>query len=412
MKPDSVTVKFRSIRVTIWPWNPKPHLTHWRFRKGRRHVSRSTFEAAKAEAASYAQETYFGAAKIGLLSDAQTRAIRRMLDADPTLAAVDQFVVWQAAKCPTKSLADARREFLAAKLSSQGRSKYHLENLRKHLAKLPDKPLQAFALSDFPVIPGAPRTRRNVIDVWRQFFHWCRKMEWLPHDQPTAADRIEAPVVQRTEPTTWTPDQLAVLLANVSESYLPWLALAAWAGIRTEELSPDGKSGKDAVRWSDIHLDRSIIIIRPEVSKTNHRRVIPICAALAAVLRPFAGEGAVCPKLPPHTPRRAGIPAETTRLGKSVGGWKRNALRHSFISYRAAQRGSLAQTALEAGNSEAEAKASYHSAMTAAEADSWFKIPPSLSLRLNQICTQRGISPFPVVPEKPVKSRVSRRKLG
>ena len=66
---------------------------------------------------------------------------------------------------------------------------------------------------------------------------------------------------------------------------------------------------------------------------------------------------------------------------------------------------------MEAGNSEAEAKASYHSAMTEAEANSWFKAPPALSPRLNQICTQRGIFPFPVVSEKPSKSMISSRKL-
>ena len=72
-----------------------------------------------------------------------------------------------------------------------------------------------------------------------------------------------------------------------------------------------------------------------------------------------------------------------------------------------------AQAAASAAKvAEAEAKASYHSAMTAAEAKSWFKIPPSLSLRLNQICTQRGISPFPVVIKNIDKSAVSRRKLS
>ncbi len=97
-------------------------------------------------------------------------------------------------------------------------------------------------------------------------------MQWLPYDQPTIADRLEIPSVQRTDPSTWTPAELAILFANVEEAYLPWLALAAWAGIRTEELAPDGKSTKDALRWSDVHFGRSVIIIRPEVSKTSHRR--------------------------------------------------------------------------------------------------------------------------------------------
>jgi citrate lyase beta subunit len=58
--------------------------------------------------------------------------------------------------------------------------------------------------------------------------------------------------------------------------------------------------------------------------------------------------GIVGPHLPPHTPAKGGKEAETTRLGKLLGGWRRNALRHSFLSYRAAQVG-IAQAAREAG---------------------------------------------------------------
>jgi integrase len=381
MNPESFTVKYRTVAVSVWPWHPKPHLTHWMFRKGRKHVSRATVEKAKSAALEYAQETFLGAAKLGGLTDSQTRAIRRMMDEDASLASVDEFIAWRKARAPRKLLSDARREFLAAKLTSQGRSKYHLEILRKHLSRLPDKPLGDFALSDFPAIPGAARTRKNVIVVWRQFFHWCRKQQWLAYDQPTAADRLEIPATPRVSPATYTPAELGKLFESVADPYLPWLALTAWAGIRTEELAPDPKSAKDALAWEDVHLDRKIIIIRPEVSKTGHKRTIPIYPALSAVLRAVAGSGRVCPKLAPHTPQKGGVAAETTRIGKVIGGWKRNALRHSFISYRAAQVG-LGQTAMEAGNSESEAKASYLDAMTKAEASAWFRVPSSLQSRL------------------------------
>jgi hypothetical protein len=63
--------------------------------------------------------------------------------------------------------------------------------------------------------------------------------------------------------------------------------------------------------------------------------------------------------------------AVNKRLGKVIGGWQRNALRHSFISYRAAQVG-LGKAALEAGNSETEARRSYNDSKTEAEAGEWF----------------------------------------
>lgn len=79
----------------------------------------------------------------------------------------------------------------------------------------------------------------------------------------------------------------------------------------------------------------------------------------------------VCQGHPPSRDLPVINRAVTTILGEAVGGWKANALRHSFISYRAVQIG-LSRTALEAGNSEAEARRSYHDAMTEADALAWF----------------------------------------
>jgi hypothetical protein len=56
-----------------------------------------------------------------------------------------------------------------------------------------------------------------------------------------------------------------------------------------------------------------------------------------------------------------------------IGGWKPNARRHSYISYRAALIG-LGRCAMEAGNSEGEAKRSYNDAMSEAEATLYFSI--------------------------------------
>ena len=57
-------------------------------------------------------------------------------------------------------------------------------------------------------------------------------------------------------------------------------------------------------------------------------------------------------------------------------GWKHNALRHSFISYRVAAIQNLNQVALEAGNSTAMIFKHYRELVTPDEAKEWFSITP------------------------------------
>ena len=56
--------------------------------------------------------------------------------------------------------------------------------------------------------------------------------------------------------------------------------------------------------------------------------------------------------------------------------WTKNALRHSFISYRVADIQSVAQVALEAGNSPQIVFAHYRELVRPADAKAWFAIAP------------------------------------
>ncbi len=61
---------------------------------------------------------------------------------------------------------------------------------------------------------------------------------------------------------------------------------------------------------------------------------------------------------------------------KIPGGWRQNALRHSFISYRVALTGDVARTALEAGNSPKMIFRHYREVVTEEDAKAWFAITP------------------------------------
>lgn len=367
----SEVVKYRTVSITVYPWRHPSGRDYWRFRHDGKVHTRADLNVAKAAAKKLAQQTFRGTLDLAAITPAQAAAMKRMIDADPSCKLVDEFLVWHGRRAPRKNSLEAVAEFLAAKEANRGTSPHNVRTLKRHLKSIPDADLSDIRAADLPPIPGSPRTRENVRAAWITFFRWCQAREYLPHGEITAPERLEKPIVTRGVPATWSPAELKTLLANVRPQYLPWLALAAYAGIRTEEICPDKKSGKSPLAWDDFAWDREILIVRPETAKTKHRRVIPICSALAAILRPLAGTGPIGPHLPPSCPPCGGELAETTRLGRIVGGWRRNALRHSFISYRAALVG-LSQTAMEAGNSESEARRSYNDAKGADEAREWF----------------------------------------
>ena len=61
---------------------------------------------------------------------------------------------------------------------------------------------------------------------------------------------------------------------------------------------------------------------------------------------------------------------------KIPGGWRQNALRHSFISYRVAVTGDVARTSLEAGNSPKMIFRHYREIVDEEAAKAWFAITP------------------------------------
>jgi integrase len=372
------TIRFGSISLVLAPWRHSSGAMHWRasyYEAGkRRHLSAASLADAKAKALEKAMQLAKGNVDLAALPPQTIRRIRRMLDADPALDLVDEFLLWRSKARPRKNCQEAVTEFLAAKKANAGSSDLNRETLAKHLSALPDADLCDIAPADLPALTGAPRTRSNRRAAWVTFFRWAREMEYLPAGEKTAPERLEKPIVRRGIPATYSPAELRVLFTHVRAHYLPWLVLGAFAGIRTEEICPQHGSRKSPLMWEDFYWGRGIIIVRPETSKTGHRRVVPINAAIRAWL-PQDLAGRVGPMTHPSKPSTAGALAETTRLGLLVGGWKRNALRHSFISYRAAEVG-LAQTAMEAGNSESEARKSYNDAKGADEAADWFSMVP------------------------------------
>lgn len=66
------------------------------------------------------------------------------------------------------------------------------------------------------------------------------------------------------------------ILATAHKEMIPWLAIAAFAGLRTAEIQ--------RLEWSEVNLSRRHIEIKAGSAKTTARRLAPVANNLAAWL--------------------------------------------------------------------------------------------------------------------------------
>jgi integrase len=162
----------------------------------------------------------------------------------------------------------------------------------------------------------------------------------------------------------YTPVEMRKLVTAASIEFVPSIVLGGFAGLRSNEIQ--------RLTWEDIQLTERNIIVGIEQAKTATRRNVPMWDNCAEWLAPYAGRTGLiwgggysqfydAQKL---TAENAGID------------WKRNALRHSYASYRFALTTDAGRVAGELGNSVNMVHKHYREPVTPRTADMWFNIKP------------------------------------
>ena len=267
-----------------------------------------------------------------------------------------------------KTVPEVVRELLEAK-RSKGRSDLYLRDLRVRLERVarafagPLAELNHERIDGFLVqMQAGPRSKNNFRRVIGTLLRFGQVRGYVAKDHP-GISFVEKATQTEGEVVVFKPEEMRHLLTHAGCELVPALALCGFAGIRPEEVKRLG--------WESIHLEQGHIEIRAAMAKTKVRRLIPIPDNLRAWLQlhrkasgpvqPFSNLCNQFLKLA----RRVRIP------------WKRNGLRHSFISYRVALIRDVASVAIEAGNSPAIISRNYLKCVTAEEAARWFEIRPT-----------------------------------
>jgi integrase len=284
-----------------------------------------------------------------------------------------------------KPIADAVAEMIATK-ETAGVSELYLADLRYRLGVFRD----AFQCDVNALVPDdvkaffermrlSPRSYNNFLRALRTFFTFAQNHGWLSKEAELLA-RVEKRKEKAAPVEIFSPTELAALLENATADLAPCLALAAFAGLRAEEIL--------RMEWADVDRSPGFVVVAAQKAKTATRRLVPINDSLSRWLATSQRrEGRVWPHSKAwffqsmrNTVAAINEERKAVNRSKSIPFiWKQNALRHSFISYRLAEIQNVNQVALEAGNSPQMIFRHYRELATPEQAKNWFSIAPKLA---------------------------------
>lgn len=224
-------------------------------------------------------------------------------------------------------------------------------------------------------LKAGPKSRNNYAACITTLFSFAKRCGYLAQDRATVAENLSRAKEVHGDTEIYSVEEIESLLNRLKEvrpEFLPFVAIGAFAGVRTEELL--------RMEWDNINFEQRFIEVPARKAKTAQRRHIPLQPNLAAWLEPYRNkEGKIWPLKKLHAPlRRVTAPDMEASDGGVVPGvrWKANALRHSYGSYRLPVLKSAAELALEMGNSPSMIFRHYRELVTPDDADKYWKIMP------------------------------------
>lgn len=230
------------------------------------------------------------------------------------------------------------------------------------------------------VVDLAGKTRNHYRNSVVHLFNYAQTKGCLPKGMPTEAEGTSLVAEEHSPNEIFSVEEMTRLLDNAPPHLIAPMAIKAFSGVRTEEVT--------YMDWQHIDFEKGYIILPREVTKTNRRRLIPLTPNLRKWLEPVrVQQGRVCARWSRPQAVFQAFDRYGRRQGIDVGA---NKFRNSYISYRVAETKNVAQVSLESGNSPGIIQTEYLELTTSEEAKRWFAIEPTIRPRAPQ-------------PKRPVK---------
>ena len=295
-------------------------------------------------------------------------AVRLLGQPDDSVAALHRAVAFYVKHHPVGSVRVSLREMVERYQESRRRlgvSKVWLDTIRgKTSAMLKRFPPEKCELPSgreivdwIEEIYSSPVTKNTTLKTIKAFAAWAVKEKLVGCESISCMELWKVPA---SEVEIYTPNELKQILSVAPALTIPFLVLGAFGGLRTAETM--------RMDWSEIDLERGRLVVCASKAKTAARRVVPISENLKAWLKPHAKSAG------PVVLGSQGRLHSTLHAMESP--LKRNALRHSYISYRLAAINDTPRVALECGNSPQIIFKHYRELVAPEEAKAWFEIMP------------------------------------
>jgi hypothetical protein len=214
-------------------------------------------------------------------------------------------------------------------------------------------------------LTGGPQSKNDHRGIVFELWKFAKKRGYLPRDN-FEVELIEKRRVPVAEIEIYEPEEVFKLLSPTSGPLRAVLALTAFGALRQEDACD--------LDWSQVGVaGGKFIEVKRGQGKTGVQRLIPIQENLRAWLEPCRkASGPIWP----HA--RVSFKSHYHRWCRKMGfAIKRNALRHSYVSYRIAQTGSMQSVAMEAGNSVRVIQKHYLRPVTPEAAAKYFSVVPA-----------------------------------
>ncbi len=341
--------------------------------KRERHCFTSKLEAQTFAEAKRIERQNEGTAALALSSDTRQDAAKAAAILTPhgvsLLQAAEYYAQHVIAYQNAPPVADITRKMIedAEKNDRRDRTVSELKSrLSTFAGDFPDRRLSEIAVEEIEEWldqeDWSPRTRINYLTKLSQLYNYALRHRWV---DANIVDRIERPTAEDKEPGIFTVGQAESLLKNAGTFHLlPYISIGLFAGLRAAELL--------RLEWTAVKTPEQSIVVGVQVAKKRSRRVVEMCPALQAWLRPCVTQTGPIVDAAAFRDHLDGL-----RKAAGIANWPHNALRHSFASYHLAAFGDAMKTATMLGHKDPGVVHNHYKALVQkSEAERFWNLRP------------------------------------